>query len=415
MQTRLLFNLLPCQALDSVRRDAPVCLAAFRGAQVADDDLLEEQVGEHQKAAIRKFASGGEGTSLLIASSPADVVLVRAFQDEARDARLRKDLTLLSEHLQRCGITPGRPELVADLEAALPAYLPSHFICAATFGAALERAFGREPAASKHRHVIRVLDDKLASYRLLEEARLPVPRLFVLRRPQDVEEFIASARPPWVLKAAYGSGGEQVAVAMTASEVRSLWREGQAKWGQVLGEPYKTGQHDWFVYFVIDPAEPQPRFLMAGQMLTEGGRHRGNYWERRLEASFDLSGPKAVAAVHHQFAREQGASAFHEGQDWREEPWSYLETNPRMCAGTAITLYLARRPGAAERVLNMILPRSDTPLEELLERLRPIEATPERGEGVLLYSAGDSPRPHVLALLINDTQQRFETELRRLL
>ena len=76
MQARLTLGFAPSYARDHVAKNAPTCFVALRPAQIYDVDFAGGVLGTEQKDQARLLGSEGEGLSLLLLSSPGDLVLV---------------------------------------------------------------------------------------------------------------------------------------------------------------------------------------------------------------------------------------------------------------------------------------------------------------------------------------------------
>jgi hypothetical protein len=78
--------------------------------------------------------------------------------------------------------------------------------------------------------------------------------------------------------------------------------------------------------------------------------------------------------------------------------------------------YLRRATFPINRIQNtvMIRPAGSGSTPELLDRLAPWEARPERQQGVVVYGAGEVPAPNLMVLFVNDHDGQIEAETRKI-
>jgi hypothetical protein len=78
--------------------------------------------------------------------------------------------------------------------------------------------------------------------------------------------------------------------------------------------------------------------------------------------------------------------------------------------------YLRRATFPISRIQNTVIirPAGTGSTPELLERLAPWEARPERQKGVVVYGAGEVPVPNLMVLFVNDHDGQIEGEIRKI-
>jgi hypothetical protein len=415
MQSKLILNALPCYAKDGVRLTNGICFAGFRAAQINDSDIPAAHLGAKQPPSAKDFAASGDGLSMLFASGKNDIVLVRSDPDRNVQEYLVARTRHLSEHLERCGFEPGSAVYVPEIESAIKSHVKDRFICPATFGTAMVKALDHDPQAVAHRHVIRTLMDKVEAYGIVKRLGADAALLKCVDDLRHAEDFLKGSSGPWVVKSAYGTGGQGFVVADTRSQFLAAWSRVAADWGRVFAA--EAGENALLVAsFTVDPHAAGPSAGLVAEMTVEMGRPKGLQWQDGVTHDAEVIRGAAEIARHHQeYAKSSGGALFTEVQDWGSGPPSFLGAAPRIGNLTSFAAYLACVPKRPARLKSLALPRGDISDAALFAKVKDFEATPERGEGLFLYSTGDNPYPHVLALAVNDERGDFENALRRLL
>ena len=346
----------------------------------------------------------------MLFSSPGDVVLVRS---DKQNREMQDRVLRIAEHLTQCGMPVGQVHFHSDLEAAVHDYADSYFLCPATFGSVIVSALGNDPEAVRHRNVIRTLLNKWKSHRS-DKFRHSGSRHVFLDKSAAVARFASSSSGPTVLKAAVGAGGGEIAFVDSPSEIDTKWRTATAEWGAVLGEARSAQARRRYRYTSLQ-TNGAVRMILACRDPETIACGADTVWYRDGIDDVNLGLARTIVDAQASFARDNGGSTLHLCQDWLIPPASYVETNPRLGSASAITAFLQRGHSSPDRVKNVVLGRNtDITLADLIRDLSPFQFSTERGAGVIVYSFGNYPYPHVLALLVNDLNGTIEAALRKL-